>query len=105
MNDLSIIDQFTAVFSTYIDSGFGLLGGDVAHLSAILIGIDVTLAGLLWAMGGEDEVILRLIRKTLYGGAFAFIITNFNSLSSILFRAFAGLGLIAAGPSLSITTF
>jgi len=38
MNDLSVIDQFTSVFSTYIDSGFGLLNGNVAHLSAILIG-------------------------------------------------------------------
>jgi type IV secretion system protein TrbL len=105
MNDLSVIDQFTAVFSTYIESGFGLLGGNVSHLSAILIGIDVTLAGLLWAMGGEDEVILRLIRKVLYVGAFAFIITNFSALSSILFRSFAGLGLIATGSTLSITDF
>jgi len=105
MNDLSIIDQFTTVFSTYIESGFGLLGGSVSHLSAILIGIDVTLAGLLWAMGGEDEVILRLIRKVLYVGAFAFIITNFSALSSILFRSFAGLGLIATGSTLSITDF
>jgi type IV secretion system protein TrbL len=105
MNNLSIIDQFTAVFSSYIESGFGLLHGEVAHLSAILIGIDVTLAGLLWAMGGEDEVILRLIRKILYVGAFAFIITNFSALSSIIFRSFAGLGLIATGSALSITDF
>jgi type IV secretion system protein TrbL len=105
MNDLSIIDQFTAVFSSYIDSGFGLLRGDVAHLSGVLIGIDVTLAGLLWAMGGEDEVILRLIRKVLYVGAFAFIITNFNILSSVLFRSFAGLGLLATGSTLTITDF
>jgi len=105
MNDLSIIDQFTSLFSSYIDSGFGLLRGDVGHLSAILIGIDITLAGLLWAMGGEDEVILRLIRKVLYVGAFAFIITNFSALSSILFRSFAGLGLIATGSTLSITDF
>jgi len=105
MNDLSIIDQFTTVFSSYIDSGFGLLNGNVANLSAILIGIDITLAGLLWAMGGEDEVILRLIRKVLYVGAFAFIITNFNALSSILFRSFAGLGLLATGSTLTITDF
>jgi type IV secretion system protein TrbL len=105
MNDLSIIDQFTSVFSSYIDSGFGLLNGNVANLSAILIGIDITLAGLLWAMGGEDEVILRLIRKVLYVGAFAFIITNFSALSSILFRSFANLGLMATGSTLSITDF
>ncbi len=105
MNDLSIIDQFTAVFSSYIDSGFGLLNGNVANLSAILIGIDATLAGLLWAMGGEDEVILRLIRKVLYVGAFAFIITNFQLLSRVIFQSFAGLGLMATGSTLSITDF
>ena len=105
MNDLSIIDQFTSVFSSYIESGFGLLNGNVANLSAILIGIDMTLAGLLWAMGGEDEVIVRLIRKVLYVGAFAFIITNFSALSSILFRSFAGLGLLATGSTLTITDF
>jgi type IV secretion system protein TrbL len=70
-----------------------------------LIGIDITLAGLLWAMGGEDQVILRLIRKVLYVGAFAFIITNFNFLSSVIFRSFAGLGLLATGSTLSITDF
>ena len=30
MNDLGIIDTFMETFSQYIDSGFGLLSGDVA---------------------------------------------------------------------------
>jgi len=47
-------------------------------------------------MGGED-VIAKLIKKTLYVGAFAFIITNFNALSRILFHSFAGLGILATG--------
>jgi len=104
MNDLSVIDQFLAVFSQYIDSGFGLLHGEVAYLSATLIVIDMTLAGLFWAMGGE-EVLAKLIRKTLYVGAFAYIIGNFNWLAGIIFRSFAGLGLLAAGSTLSISHF
>ena len=32
MNDLNVIDQFMQAFITYIDSGFGLLGGDVSFL-------------------------------------------------------------------------
>ncbi|EIM01224.1 P-type conjugative transfer protein TrbL [Rhodanobacter thiooxydans] len=104
MNDLSVIDQFLAVFSQYIDSGFGLLHGEVAYLSATLIVIDVTLAGLFWAMGGE-EVLAKLIRKTLYVGAFAYIIGNFNTLAGIVFRSFAGLGLLAAGSTVSIGDF
>ena len=104
MNDLSIIDQFLAVFSRYIDSGFGLLHGEVAYLTATLVVIDMTLAGLFWAMGGE-EVLAKLIRKTLYVGAFAYIIGNFNTLASIVFRSFAGLGLLASGSTLSEAQF
>ena len=78
MNNLGVIDQFTNVFSRYIDSGFGLLSGEVHFLTATLVGIDLTLAGLFWAMGGSDDVIARLIKKTLYIGAFVYIITNFS---------------------------
>src|SRR5665213_506504 len=101
MNDLGVIDHFLSVFSTYIDSGFGLLGHEVSFLTATLVAIDVTLAGLFWAMGGTDDIFARLIKKVLYVGAFAFIITNFNLLSQIIFRSFAGLGLIASGSSLT----
>ena len=75
MNDISVIDRFLIVFSTYIDSGFGLLGGEVAFLTATLIVIDMTIAGLYWAMshatGQGEDVIAKLIRKVLYIGAFA----------------------------------
>ena len=104
MNDLSVIDHFLDVFSHYIDSGFGLLHGEVAFLTATLVVIDMTLAGLFWAMGGED-VIGRLIKKTLYVGAFAFIIGNFNNLAGILFHSFAGLGLVASGSTLTQAQF
>jgi len=104
MNDLSVIDHFLDVFSQYIDSGFGLLHGEVAFLTATLVVIDMTLAGLFWAMGGED-VIGRLIKKTLYVGAFAFIIGNFNNLAGILFHSFAGLGLTASGSTLTQAQF
>lgn len=30
MNDVGVIDRFLDVFSRYIDSGFGLLGEEVA---------------------------------------------------------------------------
>jgi len=109
MNDVSIIDHFLNVFSTYIDSGFGLLHGEVAFLTATLVAIDMTLAGLYWALGhatgqGED-VMAKLIRKVLYVGAFAYIIGNFNMLAGIVFRSFAGLGLTATGSTVSMETF
>src|SRR3546814_13089336 len=84
-----------AAFVRYIDSGFGLLGGDVSFLSRTLIALDITLAGLFWAMGGEDNVLGRLIRKILYIGVFAFILNSFSTLSDIIFRSFAQAGLTA----------
>src|SRR3546814_11371445 len=89
-DDVGIIDQFLNIYARYIDGGFGLLGGEVASLSATLIVIDVTLAGLFWAMGGADDVIARLIKTVLYVGAFAFILGNFNALAGLVFRSFAG---------------
>ena len=56
MDDLAVIDRFTETFSRYIDSGFGLLAGDVAFLTGILVAIDIMLAGLFWALMGEDNV-------------------------------------------------
>jgi type IV secretion system protein TrbL len=101
LNDLNVIDRFLAAFITYIDSGFGLLGPDVGFLAATLIGIDITLAGLFWAMGGEDNVIGRFLRKILYIGAFAFILNSFSTLADIIFRSFAQAGLTAGGGTLS----
>lgn len=109
MNDVTVIDRFLNTFSTYIDSGFGLLQGEVAFLTATLIIIDMTLAGLYWAMshatGQGEDVIARLLRKVLYVGAFAYIIGNFNWLAGIVFRSFAGLGLTATGSSLTMENF
>ena len=109
MNDVTIIDQFLNTFATYIDSGFGLLRGEVAFLTATLIVIDMTIAGLYWAMshatGQGDDVIAKLLRKVLYVGAFAYILNNFNWLASIVFRSFAGLGITATGSSITMENF
>ncbi|HYE28303.1 MAG TPA: P-type conjugative transfer protein TrbL, partial [Allosphingosinicella sp.] len=97
MNDLNVIDRFMAAFIQYIDSGFGLLGGDVAFLTTVLVGIDITLAGLFWAMGGDNDIIGRFLKKILYVGAFALILGSFSTLADIIFRSFAGLGITAGG--------
>ncbi|MGV8893220.1 MAG: P-type conjugative transfer protein TrbL [Burkholderiaceae bacterium] len=109
MNDISVIDHFLQVFSHYIDSGFGLVRGEVAYLTATLVAIDMTLAGLFWAMshasGGGDDIMGKLIKKVLYVGAFAYIIGNFNLLAGIVFRSFAGLGLVASGSTITQAEF
>lgn len=96
MGDLNIVDQFMQTFIHYIDSGFGLLSGDVGWLSTFLIALDITLAGLFWAMD-EQQVFYRLIRKVLYVGFFALLINNFRSLSQVVFDSFSTLGIHATG--------
>ena len=96
MNDFSAIDGFLNTFTTYIDSGFGLISGDVTSLAAILIVIDVTIAALFWAWGSNTDIIQSLVKKTLYVGAFAFIFGNFAMLAGVVFDSFAGLGLTAS---------
>lgn len=101
MGDLNVIDRFMETFIRYIDSGFGLLTADVAFLTTILIGIDITLAGLFWAMDNEANIFGRLIKKVLYVGAFALILNNFSTLADIIYGSFAGLGLHATASGLT----
>src|SRR5579872_5563882 len=101
MGGTGVIDQFLGVFTQYIDSGFGLVQGDVRWLAGVLIAIDITLAGLFWAMAPDEDVLARLIKKTLYIGVFAFIIGNYNNLAQIIYNSFAGLGLKAGGGAMT----
>src|SRR3546814_11695428 len=44
-----------------------------------------------------DDIIVRLVNKTMFVGVFAYIIGNWNSLAQIIFESFAALGLQASG--------
>ena len=101
MGGSGVIDNFLGVFTSYIDSGFGLLSGEVAFIATTLIVIDVTLAALFWSWGADDDIIARLVKKTLFVGVFAYIIGNWNNLAQIVFESFAGLGLQASGTGFS----
>jgi type IV secretion system protein TrbL len=101
MGGTGVIDRFLGIFTQYIDSGFGLIQGEVRWLAGVLIVIDITIAGLFWAFSSDEDVLARLIKKTLYVGVFAFIIGNYNTLAEIVFDSFAGLGLQAGGHTLS----
>ena len=67
----------------------------------MLVGIDITLAGLFWAMNGEGNIPAQLIKKVLFVGFFALLLNNFKSLADVVFNSFAGLGLKATGVSMT----
>ena len=77
----------------------------MAFVATTLIAIDITLAALFWSWGGDDDIIARLVKKTLFVGVFAYLIGNWNNLARIIFESFSGLGLKAAGSSLSAADF
>ena len=97
MEGTSVIDRFLDLFARYIDSGFGLIHGDVGFLASSLIVIDVTLAFLFWTWGEGEDIVARLVRKTIQVGFFAFLISNWNGLAKIVYLSFSGIGLKAAG--------
>jgi type IV secretion system protein TrbL len=102
MGNTGVIDNFLGVFTRYIDSGFGLLGGEVAFIATTLIIIDVTLAALFWAWAGDDDVVAKFVKKVIFVGVFAYLISNWNNLARIVFDSFAGLGLLGSGTGFSV---
>jgi type IV secretion system protein TrbL len=101
MGGTGVIDRFLEVFTRYIDSGFGLLNGEVAFLATTLAAIDITLAAIFWSWAAEEDIIARFAKKTLFVGVFAYLIGNWNNLARIIFESFAGLGLKASGTGMS----
>lgn len=105
MGGVGVIDRFLAVFTQYIDSGFGMLGAETGFIASTLVVIDVTLAALFWVWGANEDILARLVKKTLFVGVFAYLINNWNTLARVVFESFSGLGLKAAGSSLSQVDF
>ncbi|MDX2275439.1 MAG: type IV secretion system protein [Hyphomonadaceae bacterium] len=93
----SFLDQFLAV----ADSGFGLIQGDVNYVLNALIVISITLAGAQWALAGEAPL-APFFRKVLFVGFFAFLVNNWATLSSLIVRSGAQLGLNAGGGGMTM---
>ncbi|MCG4261933.1 P-type conjugative transfer protein TrbL [Acetobacter senegalensis] len=104
-NDVGVIDNFLNTFTTTIDTGFGLVKGNVISLAGTLSVLDIALAGLFWAWAADEDIIQRLVKKTLYIGFFAWVINDFDALSKIVFDSFAALGLKVGGGSLALGDF
>jgi type IV secretion system protein TrbL len=99
--DPSTINSFLDQFILVIDSGFGLIEGDVAYVLNALIVISVTLAGAQWALAAEAPM-APFFRKVLFVGFFAFLINNWNDLATAINQSGAMLGLRAGGSGLTL---
>ncbi len=91
-----LINDVANQYINAINSGFGLIQGDVTRLLNILIILSIMWSATLWALS-DDHVIVQLARKIVYIGIFAWIIQNWQMLTDKLARSFMDLGLKAGG--------
>lgn len=99
--DTSSVNSFLSRFLAVADSGFGLIQGDVNFVLNVLIVISIVLAGTQWALG-HDNPVAPMFRKVLFIGLFAWLLNNWDMLSTVIHRSGAMLGLQAGGGSLTM---
>jgi len=103
--DANVLDDFLNRFTTQVDSGFGLIKGDVSAVLTTLVVISITVTALLWAIDENQNVLAALVRKVLLVGFFVFLVAQWSTLSRTVVNGFAALGLKAAGGTLTIASF
>ena len=85
MGGTGVIDNFLGVFTSYIDSGFGLLGGEVAFIATTLIVFGL-FAVHVWLPAGRRRlvdivpgILFTLIAWLAGSTMFAAYLDNFSS--------------------------
>lgn len=93
----SALDEFITRFTTQIDSGFGVISGDVQTILGTLVVISIVLTAMMWAIDETQNVLGPLVRKILLVGFFAWLVGNWHTLSVTVVTGFGQLGLRAGG--------
>jgi type IV secretion system protein TrbL len=90
----TLLNAFLGVFA----AGPGHLASTATRLLFLLAAIELTLAGLWWALKGEN-IVVGLLQKTLLIGLFAFFVANWPTLINGVLDGFIWSGFMAAGSS------
>jgi type IV secretion system protein TrbL len=99
------LDLFLNNFRTQVDSGFGLISGDVQGVLATLVVISIVTTAILWAIDENQNVLASLVRKVLLIGFFAWLVTQWHTLSVTVVEGFTSLGLRAGGGAMTLGDF
>lgn len=99
------LDLFLNNFRTQVDSGFGLISGDVQAVLGTLVAISIVTTALFWAIDENQNVLASLVRKVLLIGFFAWLVTQWHALSQTVVDGFASLGLKAGGGAMTLGNF
>lgn len=100
-----IVTEFLHTFDSFINSGFGLIAGDVHFLISFVIVLSLTLAGLFWALSENGDVLAPFLRKVLIIGFFAFLVNQWQPITQTFMDSFVQLGLKAGGNTISPAVF
>ena len=103
--DPAALDDFLNKFKGQVDAGFGLIQGDVSATLASLVVISIVVTAILWAIDENQNVLASLVRKVLLVGFFAFLVTQWPTLTKTVVNGFAALGLKAGGGAMSLSDF
>ena len=99
------LDLFLNNFRSQVDSGFGLISGDVQNVLATLVVISIVITALLWAIDENQNVLASLVRKVLLVGFFAWLVSQWHTLSQMVVEGFVSLGLKAGGGAMGLGDF
>ena len=91
------LDEFIRRFTTQIDTGFGVISGEVQTVLGTLVVISIALTAILWAIDETQNVLASLVRKVLLVGFFAWLVGSWHTLSLTVVNGFGQLGLRASG--------
>lgn len=91
------LDDFIRRFTTQIDTGFGVISGEVQAVLGTLVVISIALTAILWAIDETQNVLASLVRKVLLVGFFAWLVGSWHTLSLTVVNGFGQLGLRASG--------
>src|SRR5258708_7678760 len=103
--DPGALDDFLTKFRGKVDAGFGLIQGDVPATLATLVVISIVVTAILWAVDENQNVLASLVRKVLLVGFFAWLVTQWPTLTKTIVNGFAALGLKAGGGAMSLSDF
>jgi len=96
--DTGTLTHLLDAFLTVFNGGWSALQPKAMSLLGILVGIELTLSGLWWALSGDDAV-KGLIQKLLMIGIFFFFIQQWQLVTTTTMQSFARIGATAGGAS------
>jgi type IV secretion system protein TrbL len=90
------LQTFIGIFA----GGFGRLSGAINTLLAILLGIELVMTGLFWALGGGQ--LGPVFKKILYVGFWIWLVQSFPALAKSFIDSLVSAGVTAGGNSVTV---